>query len=551
MPINETPSAELERELLHLAFHSPTNPRVRNITHILRTERGERPNALLYEALILLNSSEQGSASELRSLLQEMEQLGISMNMNICNAILRALVVHPDVDILHQVTQDCAKMWIEIDAEMKHLICAIYLRAGMPEIALSHLEEIEFGSAEVSVRTSRSGLQSGKAELWLYICFIQQLVSHGDWEGVMRMCYRLCDDTSSGIPLASRQMDVPYQFWHWLLEQAAAARDKWVTFWIWNTWVLNAWVKPSVETCMQVLEICADEGAVDLAQSASMLLRFLSEEKANQSQDARLSQDESVDRLSTSIRALLARAHTNAPPHEPQQTELEIRQTMSAWWVFDINDRIGLNARGEERIRSLRLDPWSTLSELTDPGGSSWSRVLSERQAKQDEYDTRENLRRLNDKRAAVEAGYATMVQRLPREMLRDIIRTANTEAPVVPDEEHASGVSGHGHGHRPAAAKMTRTHFPPRFRKVFLLNPLWPVAGTRRKRLRRKRSVRHWNVAGRDGGDEGHEGDLGNEEMSSEGDEEMPREVGQLTSASEQEFVPWTSNEQPRGHLK
>lgn len=440
LPLARTSTSDLERELLFSASRYPTSTRTRNLLAHILYDRKEKPTAIHYEALFLGNiSPKYGSAENVQKLIEEMEQMGISMNINIYTAILRALVVHPDVDILNEIIEACGRNWIEIDLEMRHLICATYVRAGMPEIALEYLEQIEHGTGNPTLGVSKSGLQRGKAELWLYVIFIQQLAEHNDWEGVIRLCYRLCDDTSLGIPLASRHMDVPYAFWNWLLEQSTAAKDKWVTFWIWEHWVLKARLKPAFETCMQVLEICADHGATRVAETASIILRFIWKEshEPNSDHDTGLESKPFPAHHIEKVKTLVARAHDNAPGPS-RSSEIEFRRMTAEWWMYDIQDRIGLNPKGKKGLRSLRLDPWSMLREFNDPG-DAWARVLSEREDAQQAREDREALRRVNVRRANIDAGRATMLKTLPLQLVADIERAANAEL----DVEEAGSVSG------------------------------------------------------------------------------------------------------------
>lgn len=502
LPLSHTSTSDLERELLFSASRYPTSARTRNLLHHILYDRKEKPAAVHYEALILANiSPEYGSAENVRKLIEEMEQMDISMNINIYNAILRALVVHPDVNILNEIIEACGRNWIEIDSEMRHLICATYIRAGMPEIALEYLEQIEHGSGKPALGVSRPGIQRGKAELWLYVVFIQQLAERNDWEGVMRLCYRLCDDTSLGIPLASRHMDVPYEFWNWLLEQSAAAKDKWTTFWVWENWVLQARVKPTLETCMQVLEICADHGAIRVAETVSTILRFIWKESQlpNSNNDSGLGLKPFPAQHLEKIETLREKTHENASSEEPRPSENEIRRATAEWWMFEVQDKIGLNSKGKPGLRSLRIDPWSMLREFNDPG-HAWARVLSERADAQQARDDREALRRANVRRANIDAGRATMVKTLPPQLVTDIERAANAEL----DNEEAGSVIEE----RPTATPLVASsdNEVNELNNVDL-NPIQPrvrLVDTRKFRLRtdtatEKARLARWNELGID----------------------------------------------------
>lgn len=432
LPARRVPTSELERELLYLCSRSPSKPRIRNLLRHLLYDRLEAPSAAQYEALIFANMSPAyGSAENMHSLLQEMAQLGIPLNVNIYNAILRTLVIHPDVDLLNTVIESCTTQWIEVDSEMIHLICAAYLRSGMTEIALDYLESIERPGDEPSLGVAKSGMQHGQAELWLYVLFIQHLAEHNDWEGVMRLCHRLCDDTGLGIPLASRQLDIPYPFWLSLLEQAAEAKDRWVTFWIWEIWVLKAWIRPTPHTCMKVLEICAEHGAVRIAETVSTVLRCLSKEDDSYEQVATF---EPLPRPATHvIQALLTKANDNAPQNEPRPSPTDIRRLTAEWWMFDVEDKSGLNATSANLKRSLRINPWAMLREDTDPG-NAWARVVDKRDASSQKRQEGKALRKAQEHRRRVVAGRTAMRRSFPSQLLADIERAA--AAPETDDEQ-------------------------------------------------------------------------------------------------------------------
>lgn len=362
LKVSETSIADLEREIIWLAARLPPGPRLLNTLDHLIIDRRRQPNVLHYEALILANASpDDGSAENVRSLIQEMEDYKVPRDSNIYTAILRTMVIHPDAEIVADVIESCSRMWIELDLEMLHLISAAYLRAGMPELALDYLKQVE-----------KAAQSSGsKIELWLYVLFIRHLALEGDWDGVIRMCYRVSDDLSLGIPLAMRQIDVPYDFWHWLLEHAAAAGDQWVTYWIWKTWVLRTWIRPRPRLCVRVLEIAAENGLVSVAESVLTVLNHLRRSDRAQDDDPETGISWGEDR--EEVRKLLAQAHANAPESAREVIPQEKRLVGAQWWMF--KDRTGAR---KELSGKLRFDPWAVLNDETDPG-RAWPRILQER----------------------------------------------------------------------------------------------------------------------------------------------------------------------------
>lgn len=380
-PVSEASSADVERELLYLAAHSPPGARVLNLLDHLVAERREQPNASHYEALIHANASpDRGSANNVRDLLQEMDKNKVPMNVNTYAAVLRTLVVHPDVDLLGQVIDSCERMWISLDSEMLHFVSAAYLRADMPELAMEYFDLIE-GDASSAAQPGSTPIiaetdASGKVELWLYVLFITHLTRNEDWEGVIRLCYRLNDDTSLGISLAMRQIDIPYVFWHWLLTRASgrlqhALRDRWVSLWVWDLWVHRAWIRPSLDKCKKMLTLCAKHGLHDIAESIMQLLEKLASEESHQRDN--LYRKEIKNKAELPL--LLNEAYVNAGPDIPRMTEREKRKLLPYWRLFE--DDMGIE---NEAGIPMRIDPWASLPSEDDPG-KAWPKVIWERQA--------------------------------------------------------------------------------------------------------------------------------------------------------------------------
>lgn len=273
LPYSATTTAILEQELLYRATRiAPSRKTLKLIEHLI-LDRNVAPNAAHYEALILTNADPQnGSADNIRWIMTEMDDTKIPFNVNLYTAILKSLVVHPDIELLDHVVEECNAMWIELDQEMLQLICAIYIRAGMLEIAEDYLDQIEGKSDNKHVVSEP--VDPLKNTLWLYVLLLRSLALSNDWDGVIRICYRLHDDTSLGIPLAMRQIDVPYEFWSWMLEMAADARDVWTCDWIWRLWVRRAYITPNAELCNRLLTMFQTKGYESNVKDAEYVLRL-------------------------------------------------------------------------------------------------------------------------------------------------------------------------------------------------------------------------------------------------------------------------------------
>lgn len=409
--VKETPSSELEREMLHLAVYSPPGPRGSNLLEYLIVERLRRPNIAHYEALILLNASpEYGSADNVRNLLKEMENAGMEANANIYTAILRTMVVHPDIDIVTKVIEECDKLWIALDSEMLHFIAAAYLRAGMPELAMEYLDTLE--GAESTPSTSGSPFAAtpsnmfGKVDLWLYVLFIHEFALHNDWESVMRLCYRLDDDMSLGIPFAARQVDVPFPFWEWLLRRAAAAKEPWVTMWIWDIWVRRAWIRPDRELFRLIFNTCAENGFQQAGRDVILLYEFLTAPQA-----ARGSHHRPISDASDPQDGAFAVAYLEAQDALRKMSQRDKLLAVSHWWMFEDVSRVE-----DDTGRPIKMDPWAFLTNETDPG-DAWPRILQERDMEAERVVLLTHKKKMNRLEKEIDEALET----LPREMVDDI----------------------------------------------------------------------------------------------------------------------------------
>lgn len=393
LPLKLASDSELEREMIFWSTQTQTQRgrgRASKILSILVRDRGQDVKSLHYETLIALNSSSsQGSVASIKSLLQEMDQQNIACDVNTYTTILRSLVVHPDPDLLDRVLEGCTEMWIDLDAEMLHYITAIYVRLEMPELALEYLDRIE-GLSSSSPSTANVGStsnQPGQAELWLYVLLINQLAEKNDWEGVLRICYRLNDDTSIG-PFAMRQLDIPYAFWHKLLQQSATSGDLWVTLWIWNTWVIRRWFRPSPAVCVKALQIFVRQGLKDQAYGAIQILktfRILSDDQNKSTyMQRKVSSASNPQRSSAHTRQALIKMINEEIMTAEEKLGIttptkEQARIAAHWTVFEHDSYSKVFAPA-----GLRINPWSVLSKEGADPGYLWARLANERSEKDD-----------------------------------------------------------------------------------------------------------------------------------------------------------------------
>ncbi|KAI0101654.1 hypothetical protein GGR51DRAFT_529762 [Nemania sp. FL0031] len=106
-------------------------------------ERGEQPNAALYESLIKANiNTHYGSAKVAAQLLKEAQSHGIATTPEMYQGLLEVTAVHPDYVLRAQVLHDMKTRWYNLTPSAEVSIIISLLRDGQYELALWKLEEL-------------------------------------------------------------------------------------------------------------------------------------------------------------------------------------------------------------------------------------------------------------------------------------------------------------------------------------------------------------------------------------------------------------------------
>ncbi|KAI1112443.1 hypothetical protein F5Y14DRAFT_267608 [Nemania sp. NC0429] len=117
-------------------------PLTRLVEYLVR-ERGERPNAILYESLIRANVDKNyGSAKVAAQLLKEAQSHNIPTTLEMCQALLDVTAVHPDYLLRAQVLHDMKNRWYSLTPSSEVSVILGLLRDGQYELALGKLEEL-------------------------------------------------------------------------------------------------------------------------------------------------------------------------------------------------------------------------------------------------------------------------------------------------------------------------------------------------------------------------------------------------------------------------
>ncbi|KAI1190664.1 hypothetical protein F5B17DRAFT_386081 [Nemania serpens] len=141
--LDSIPTRTLYAALNELQGADKTYIPLTRLVEYLVKERGERPNATLYESLIRANVDKHyGSAKAAAQLLKEAQSHNIPTTLEMCQSLLDVTAVHPDYVLRAQVLHDMRNRWYSLTPNSEVSIVLGLLRDGQYELALCKLEEL-------------------------------------------------------------------------------------------------------------------------------------------------------------------------------------------------------------------------------------------------------------------------------------------------------------------------------------------------------------------------------------------------------------------------
>lgn len=217
------------------------------VVHLVR-ERGEHPSTRLYDALILSNASPaMGSASQVATLLVEMEGHGIAPDASTCHYALKALSVHVD-QLLRADTLDLMRRrWFTLTTEGQVYVAAAQLREGDLEGGLLGIAEIQSS-------------QPMHLPSWLIEMAVDLLLEAGEVGRAMRLVV--------SYQRANPDAELSMAVYEELLDEASMLQHLEATVWVWNCQVVPEHLRPGSGVCMNVLSTAAQHGDSELAAQA-------------------------------------------------------------------------------------------------------------------------------------------------------------------------------------------------------------------------------------------------------------------------------------------
>ncbi|KAI1090376.1 hypothetical protein F5B19DRAFT_494434 [Rostrohypoxylon terebratum] len=254
-------STKLERiptKTIYAAIKELTNAEdtylsIVKLVEYLVIERGERPNATLYESLIKANvDKNRGSARVAGQLFEEMLSLNIATTPQVYQALLEVTAVHPDYILRNRVLFEMKNRWYSLTGDDHISVILGLLRDTQYELALDKLEELEKDPVTIPS--------------WLYEIFLYtfgELGFHEETLAILKHRHRIANLAND--PLSANA-------WHFLLD--VFSRDAFYQGikYIWDHSVSPGYINPPDGVVMNALNAASNHADATLAMNAIQML---------------------------------------------------------------------------------------------------------------------------------------------------------------------------------------------------------------------------------------------------------------------------------------
>ncbi|KAG4430687.1 hypothetical protein IFR05_013839 [Cadophora sp. M221] len=169
--------------------------KVADLVAYLVCVRGEKPALIYYDSLIRANADSMGSATSVRTLLEDMKEFGIAPDSGLYHGALQALAIHPDYILRAEIMQEMKERWLGLSPEGWHSLVVGLIRDRQYEIAMDKLDEMHSDGITV--------------QPWLYDIFMFQLCVKFIWKRRVETESLVLSDgmTVAVLNLAARHSD--------------------------------------------------------------------------------------------------------------------------------------------------------------------------------------------------------------------------------------------------------------------------------------------------------------------------------------------------------
>ncbi|KAI5926653.1 hypothetical protein F4810DRAFT_480535 [Camillea tinctor] len=251
--LERIPTDTIYAALLELQRVQGTYFSIVKLVEYLVKERGQRPNAALYEYLIRANVDKKyGSAEVAGKLLKEMESTNIPMTPQVYQAVLEVTAVHPDYTLRAGVLFEMKNRWFNLTAQDEISVILGLLRDRQYELAIDRLEAANQNPANIPP--------------WLFDIFIFTFGAQGfQAEALSILKHRIRVAGALKQPLSLNT-------WVFLLD--AFSRDSFYPGikYIWDRAVAPGYLNPSDSIIVSILNTASMYGDVNLALRAAQLV---------------------------------------------------------------------------------------------------------------------------------------------------------------------------------------------------------------------------------------------------------------------------------------
>ncbi|KAH7384771.1 pentatricopeptide repeat protein-like protein [Cadophora sp. MPI-SDFR-AT-0126] len=339
----KTPTAaRTNSEFLYETLDSMTIPQIHDVLRKTRTERksyskvvelvgyliserGEKPSLIHYDSLIRANASAmQGSATAVRTLLEEMKEFAIAPDSGLYHGALQVLAIHPDYILRAEIMQEMKERWLGLSPEGWHSLVVGLIRDRQYEVAMDKLDEMH--SDEITVQP------------WLYDIFMFQLCEADELDEALNLLkYRFDNSRNEILPTV----------WYYLMDAFSSAFHYEGIKYIWKRRVDTESLVLSDGMCIAILNCAARFSDPELATSTIRILSGRRSALTTFHYEPLLAAYAGAGDLKTALRVLIIMAKASIQPDTNTTRPLYITLSKS---------------------RELAQQAWKDLEELAEDG---------------------------------------------------------------------------------------------------------------------------------------------------------------------------------------
>ncbi|WEW57068.1 pentatricopeptide-repeat-containing protein [Emydomyces testavorans] len=317
----------LDNMLQTVVGDRPNHKAALRVLHELIERRHIKPELQHYRAIMLANAdSGGGSAVHVKSILEEMEEIGVPLDSGTLHAALRALAIHPDYLLRQEILHTLRDRWLSLSPAGWHNLVTGLLRERQYELSLEKLEQME--------------VQGIYVKPWLYGLVVYNLADAEEFDEVLRL---MESQVTAGEQFSAN-------LWFHMLDKASTALHKGLASYIWKQQVLRGYLIPSYGVCSNILTICARTGDIELAVSVFDVLGQRNATFTLDDYESLLETYVTAGDIDTALRVLCMMEKTNIDVREDSTRSLLSSLVLSETGAHDIWEKLKRLRTEENKI---------------------------------------------------------------------------------------------------------------------------------------------------------------------------------------------------------